>query len=315
MIRRIAIIGAGAVGGYFGARLAEHGYQTFFVARGETLTALQRQGLQVRSPLGNVDLSPERIHACATLKEAGPVDAVVLAVKAWQVAAMADEMAPLRESLGVILPLQNGVEAPRQLAAALGADRVLGGLCRIMAQRAAPAQIEHVGAEPEILLGALDPRAEPAAAALGAAFAESGVRCVVRADIAAAIWDKMAFIASLGGIGAAARAPVGVLRSTAETRSLLAQAMHEVCAVAAAHQVVLPADLPARTLAYIDTLPAHGTSSMQRDIAAGLPSELDALVGAVARLGQAAGVDTPIFRTLHACLLPAELRAREPSRP
>lgn len=332
-MQRIAVVGTGAVGGYFGGRLAEAGYQTCFVARGETLTALQQVGLRVHSPLGNIALLPSQIRAVATLAEVGPVDAVILAVKTWQVPELAPQLVPAVAEGGVVLPLQNGVEAPDQLAAVLGRHRVLGGLCRIMAQRIAPAEIRHIGAEPTVILGTL-PSSEEAppdqtaqatqaaqtmqamqtmqmAQALQQAFVKAGVRCSLHDQIVTALWEKLAFIAAVGGVGAATRSPVGEVRSLAESRALLAQAVTEVSTVAAAQGVPLASDLPASALSYIDNLPAAGTASLQRDIAAGVPSELEALIGVIVRQGRAFGVATPLFSTLYACLLPSERRARD----
>jgi 2-dehydropantoate 2-reductase len=314
MAKRIAVVGVGAVGGYFGGRLAARGHQLVFVARGATLQALAARGLVVHSPLGDLALAPDRFSVCARLDDVGPVDAVLLAVKAWQVAALAPALLPLLCDGGVVLPLQNGVEAPQQLVEVLGAERVLGGLCRIMAEQTGPAEIRHFGAVPEILLGPLGSGASQSARTLSAAqdlaaiLEDAGVRCAVRKDITSALWEKLAFIAAFGGVGAATQSPIGVLRTLPETRALLTAAVGEVCAVAEALGVTLADELPARILAYMDALPAQGTASLQRDLKAGVPSELDALIGVVPRLGQKVGVPTPIFSTLYACLLPNAVR-------
>ena len=313
MINKVAVVGVGAVGGYFGGRLAARGYETTFVARGRTLQALQSRGLVVQSPLGDLALSPAQIRSCEHLEEVGRVDLVLLGVKTWQVAELAAKLAPLVAPGGVVLPLQNGIESPALLTRALGSEHVLGGLCRIIARQTAPAEISHLGGEPEILLGALaqeQPVVEARAQAIAQALASAGVRCRVRPDIATALWEKLAFIAAFASVGAATQAPIGELRSIPETRALLAVLLNEVAAVAAAHAVKLPSELVASTLSYFDKMPALATSSLQRDMAAGVPSELDALIGVIPRLGRAAGVATPCFEALHACLLPAELRVR-----
>lgn len=307
------MVGVGAVGGYFGGRLAAQGHEVHFIARAKTLAALRQDGLHITSLAGDLSLTPDRVRATSDPQEIGPTDAVLLAVKTWQVEPLAASLRPLVSSGGVVLPLQNGVEAPTQLAAVLGRERVLGGLCRIMAQQVAPAHIRHFGAEPEIILGPLPGapgEVDHAAARLAQALRGAGVRCQVSDRIVSALWEKLAFMAAFGGVGAAARGPAGVLRHLPETRALLTQAVEEVYAVAAGLTVPLPVDLPARVLSYIDGLPAAGTSSLQRDITSGAPSELEALVGAIVRLGAAAAVPTPVFRMLYACLLPQEQVAR-----
>jgi 2-dehydropantoate 2-reductase len=144
-----------------------------------------------------------------------------------------------------------------------------------------------------------------------AAFARArGVRAEIAPDVRAAMWDKFLFIAATSGIGALTRAPAGVIRSQPESRELLTQALAEIHAVARARGIRLPADSVARTLAFVDTLPADGTMSMQRDVMEGRPSELEAQIGAVVRLGEESGVPVPLHRTIYAALLPQERRAR-----
>jgi 2-dehydropantoate 2-reductase len=211
----------------------------------------------------------------------------------------------------VIVPLQNGIEAPDQLAAAFGASRVLGGLCRILAYLESPGHIRHAGVAPYIAFGDLGPSDGSQAEALRQAFAGArGVTVEVVPDIRVAMWSKFVFIAALSGVGALTRAPIGVIRSQPESRRLLEQALEEIHAVALGNRVALPADTVETTLAFIDNLPADGTASMQRDIIQGRPSELEAQVGAVVRLGERAGIAVPLHRLMYAALLPLERRAR-----
>jgi len=306
---RIAVFGSGAVGGYFGGRLAEAGEDVAFVARGEHLAAIRRSGLRVTSIDGDFVVQPARAtDDPATL---GAVDVVLLGVKAWQVAAAAGAIRPLVGPGTVVLPLQNGIEAPDLLADALGAEHVLGGLCRIIGYLVAPGQIRHAGAEPYIAFGSLEPSTRDRAEALRTAFGRTrGVRAEIPSDIRAAMWSKFLFIAALGGVGALTRAPVGIIRGDPECRRLLQDAMVEIRAVAVGHGIALPADLVQQTLAFVDSLPADGTASMQRDIVHGRPSELDAQVGAVVRLGQRVGVAVPLNRIILSALLPLERMAR-----
>jgi 2-dehydropantoate 2-reductase len=306
---RIAVFGSGAVGGYFGGRLAQSGEDVVFIARGDHLAAIRRHGLIVTSVEGDFAVQP----ALATddPSEAAPVDVVLLGVKAWQVPQAAEAMRPLVGPHSIIVPLQNGIEAPDQLVAAFGAKHVLGGLCRILGYVVAPGHIQHAGVEPYIAFGELGATTSERAERLRQAFAKArGVRAEIPPDIRVAMWSKFLFIAALSGVGSVTRAPIGVIRGQPESRRMLRQALEEIHAVALAHGIALPSDSVEKTLAFVDSLPADGTASMQRDIIQGRPSELGSQVGAVVRLGQATGVDVPLHRFIYSALLPLERRAR-----
>jgi 2-dehydropantoate 2-reductase len=214
-----------------------------------------------------------------------------------------------------VVPLQNGVDAPDELAAALGADHVLGGLCRIFAYIEEPGLIRHSGAEPYIAFGELNGSGSERVERLRAAFSRApGVSVEVPADIRVAMWSKFLFIAALSGVGAVTRAPIGVIRSLSGTRKMLVQALEEIAAVAAARGIGLPPTAVEETLAFIDGLPPEGTTSMQRDIMAGHPSELSTQSGAVVRLGRESGVEVPVHAFIYESLLPMELQARGETR-
>jgi 2-dehydropantoate 2-reductase len=306
---RIAVFGTGAVGGYFGGRLAQAGEDVVFIARGEQLRALLEQGLQVDSLKGDFKL--ESVQATDDPAQAGVVDVVLVGVKAWQVTEAAQAMGTLVGPQTFVVPLQNGVEAADQLAAVLGAEHVLGGLCRIVSSVVAPGHVQHAGLEPYVAFGELDDRPSERAEWLQRAFAQAGVTAEIPPNIRAAVWGKFLFIASFSGVGAVTRAPAGVLRGLPETRRMLEQAMREVLAVARAHAVSLAEESVDQTMALIDGLPAGATASMQRDIMAGRPSELESQNGAVVRLGQEVGVATPLHTFIYHSLLPAELQARD----
>ncbi len=306
---RFAIYGSGGVGGYFGGRLAEAGEDVTFIARGDHLAAMHRDGLKVLSPQGDFLISPAQ--ACENPADVGPVDCVLVAVKAWQVAEVAEAMAPLVGSETLLLPLENGVEASDHLAARWGSERVLGGLCGILAYREAPGVIRHAGVEPFLRFGELDNRPSERTRRLKAVFeAARGVSAEIPDDIQAAIWSKFLFICAMSGVGAVTRAPIGISRTQPETRRMLEAVMEEICAVAKARGVRLNQDAVTRAMKFIDSMPETSTASMQRDIVRGLPSELDSQNGAVVRLGHATGVATPVNEAIHAALLPQERRAR-----
>ena len=305
---RIAIFGVGAVGGYFGGRFANAGHDVTFVARGETLSRLQTRGLEVTSAQGDFVIAHPK--AVADPNEAGPVDVVLLAVKAQHVREVGRSLSSLIGPETVVIPLQNGIEAHGPLAEILGPEHVLGGLCKIFSTRLAPARIRHVGFPPVLIFGefgqANSARVDRIRVALEST---SGMKVVAPDDIEAALWEKFLFVTSLGGVGAVARAPVGVLREIPETRRMLRSAMEEIIAIARKRNVALGDDAPDRAFELIDGLPAEATASMQRDVMAGEPSELEYQTGTVVRYGEESGVPTPVNSGIYSALLPSELRA------
>lgn len=306
---RIAVFGTGGVGGYLGGRLAETGEEVIFIARSEHLQAIQTTGLRVDSVLGDFVIHPAQTSDNPA--EVGPVDVVLVGVKAWQVSEAAQAMRPLIGTDTFVVPLQNGVDSPDELAAVLGAEHILGGLCGMMAFVAGPGHIRHAGIDPYIIFGELDHRPSERVERLRQAFVRAkGVIVDVPADIHVAMWQKFMLIATWSGIGAITRAPIGVLRSLPETRRLLEQSLREIHEVAVGQKIALPAESIGQTMAFFDNVPPHGTASMQRDIMAGRPSELHSQNGAVVRLGQEVGVSTPLHSFIYHSLLPAELRAR-----
>ena len=304
----IAIYGAGGVGGYYGGVLARAGHQVSLIARGAHLAAIREQGLGVRSPGGDFTVRP----AAATDDpgDIGPVDAVIVAVKSMQLDAVCEGIAPLLGPGTLVVPLLNGVDVHEALAPAVGRGRMGKGLTRIISEVAAPGEIRHIGVDPYVAIAEWDGGGSPRVVALVAALRDAGVDAEVPADIDAAIWLKFLFVCSVGGVCGACRMPLGPVRTLPETRALLRRAMEEIAATAAAHGVSLQDDAVSFAMNTVDTFPAAGTSSLQRDIAAGRPSELDAWTGAAVRLGATVGVATPVHSFIHAVLLPCELQAR-----
>ena len=304
---RIAIFGTGGAGGYFGARLAQSGEDVVFIARGSHLQAIRDRGLHVETHNGSFVVS-----ALATDKpaEAGVVDVIIVGVKAWQVQDAARAMQPMLGPHTAVLPLQNGVEAASQLGAVLGESNVLGGLCGTVSFVVGPGKIRSVGQTNFVKFGELRGAASDRCERLKAAFVHAGIPAEIPRDIEAALWEKFLFVVSWGGIGAVARAPIGVLRSLAETRLLLEQAMREIFDVARARRLELHHEIVAKTMAFVDSLSPGATTSLQRDIADGKPSELEAWNGAVVRLGREAGVPTPLHAVLYSCLRPQALQGQ-----
>jgi 2-dehydropantoate 2-reductase len=304
----IAVIGAGAVGGYFGGRLAVSGQDVTFLVRGKTLEALRVGPLRVESVGGDFEVD---VSATDDPAEVGAVDAVLVAVKAWQVPEAAAAIQRIPGGKSVVVPLQNGMDAPAQLAAVLGPGRVAGGLCRIAAKANGPGQIDHFWAEPSVAFGELEPLGNAEVLAqLRDAFVAAGVRCDIPRDIALAMWEKFLFITPWGSLGAVTQLLVGPLRTAPDSRARLVQALREVAEIARAEGSDLSAESVNKALAILDALPADTTSSMQRDIMAGRPSELEAQTGAVVRFGRKTGVPTPVHDSIYTELLPLEQRAR-----
>ena len=305
---RVAVVGAGGVGGYFGGKLAAAGIDTVFIARGATLAALRQRGLIVESIDGDFTVSSPQ--ATDDPREAGKADAVLLSVKAWQLGEAAEQIRPMLGPDTAVVPLENGVEAPEQLAAALGPRHAVGGLCAIVSYAVAPGHIRHAASEPLVMFGELDGRRSARLEALREAFERAGVKAEVPPDIRKSMWSKFLFITTISGIGAVTRQPVGVWRAIPETRALAERMASEVAALARARGIALADDAVARTMDRYDALASESTASLQRDVADGKPSELEAQIGAVVRMSAAAGLDAPVHDFVYRALLPQERRAR-----
>src|SRR3569832_1706523 len=296
----IVIFGTGGVGGYFGGRLARAGEDVVFIARGEHLRAIRTKGLRVDSTEGDFVIHPAR--ATDDVREVGEVDLVILGVKAWQVPEAARAIKPLVGAHATVLPLQNGVEAVSQLVNELGSDSVIGGLCRIVSYVVEPGHIRHEGFEPSIIIGELDNRHTDRIVMIEQVFKHAGLNISIAKDIQIALWTKFLFIASFSGVGAIANAPAGVVRADPKWRNHIIKAMEEIYALAHARGVKLPLDSIQKVMGFVDGLPDDATSSMQRDIAAGKPSELESQNGAVVRMAHEAGIEVPTHELIYQTL-------------
>ena len=305
---RIAIFGAGGIGGYLGGRLARAGEEVVIIARGEHLQAIRDHGLRVDSIKGDFVVTPTL--ATDDPAEAGPVDAVILGVKAWQVIDAAKAMRPMIGSDTFVVPMQNGVEAPAQLASVLGGHAVVVGLGGLNGYIVGPGHILHAGGEPYVSFGEADDSTSERTQRLLLAFQDAGIRTDIPTDIFAALWGKLAFMAASSGIGAITRVPSGQWRSVPETWKMAQQVVQEVVAVALARGIEMPTAAAASAVARLEDGAPDGTSSMQRDLMAGRPSELEVQNGAVVRMGLAAGIATPVNAFIYHSLMPQETKAR-----
>lgn len=306
---KIVIFGSGGVGGYFGGRLAQSGGDVVFIARGAHFDAIRREGLRVDSTDGDFIVQPA--HATDDPSSLGKADLILLAVKAWQLDDAIPQMKPTIGNATAILPLMNGIEHMDKLLSAFGAEHVLGGVSRISAFIEAPGHIRHVGISPYIAYGEWNNSKSGRIANLDEMFKRaSGVTAENPKDIQTAMWEKFIFIAATSGVGAFTRKPIGEYRGDPETRAMLKQALEETAAVARAMNIPIAGQFADTTMQRIDNLPPHTVASMQKDIMAGKPSELNEQTGAVIRMGKALNVPTPAHEKILAALLPLERRAR-----
>ncbi len=303
----IMVFGSGGVGGYFGGRLAQAGELVTFISRGEHLQAMQTSGLKVDSIKGDFIL--QSVVATDDPAKINDVDVILLCVKTWQVTRAAKAIIPIIGSNTFIVPLENGVDAPSQLAEILGREHVLGGLCRIASHIASPGYIRHTGIDPYIAFGELDNRPSLRSQALLKVLTQAGIGAEIPADIMLAMWQKFLFISTVSGIGAVTRVPIGAFRSHPGTRQMLESALQDCCSLARRQGILLPEDSVANTLAYIDSLPYDTIPSMQRDVMEGRPSELEAQVGTIVRMGQEYNIPTPVHTMIYHSLLPQEFIA------
>jgi 2-dehydropantoate 2-reductase len=292
---KIAIMGSGGVGGYFGARLAAAGEDVHFIARGAHLAAMNERGLRVESANGDLMIRP--VKATAEPADIGPVDVVMFCVKLWDTGSAAERIGPLVGDGTGVVSFQNGVHAEERLAAMLGAEHVMGGIAQILAAIGEPGVIVHTGATARLEFGELDGRQSGRAAALLAACERAGIDAAIPDDVNAAIWRKFIFITTFSAATCLARSPLGPIRADEAGRELIEALLGEAAAVARAKGIAIAEDLEAQLMGVLDSWPDQATTSMQADLERGNRLEVDWLSGAVARLGAEVGVDTPAHRT------------------
>jgi 2-dehydropantoate 2-reductase len=302
---RIAIVGAGAVGGYFGARLAHAGQDVTLLARGAHLDAIRSHGLQVVSPaLGDFTV---RVRAEGAPAAVGPVDLVIFAVKAYDNATAIPQLAPLIGASTAVLTLQNGIDSAAQLADAIGAARVLAGTTYVATALDAPGRIVQTGVHRSIIFGeAFGERREISGRVrdIAAVMAPAGIEVTPVPDARVPIWDKFVYLAPFSGLTGAARLPIGPLWRQAHVRETFYAAAREVAAIAAAEGVAISPDRFATLNHYMDGIPPTTRSSLLIDLEQGKRIEVEALHGAAVRRATALGVAAPILSTLYAVLKP-----------
>jgi 2-dehydropantoate 2-reductase len=298
---KVAVFGAGAVGGYFGGRLAGAGADVHLIARGAHLDALRERGLRVHSVRGDFEVP---LPATDEPGEIGPADLVLVCVKAFDTDAAAARLGPLLGAETAVISLQNGIDNEERLAHAVGPERVLGGAAFVFAEIAEPGLIEHRGGPSTIAFGELDGGTSGRTERLLGVFREAGIAERVEADIRATLWEKYAFICAQSGMTATTRLPIGALRASERAWAMFRRILAEVVALAAAEGIVLSDDVVDRLAAFAESLEPTARSSLHDDLVAGRRMELEQLHGEAVRRGAARGVELPACEAVLAMLDP-----------
>lgn len=301
---KFAIVGSGAVGGYYGAKLAEAGHEVTFIARGAHLAAIRERGLTIRSPLGDFTV---RARAEEDPANVPPVDVAIFAVKAYSNHVALGILKGVTGASTAALTLQNGVDSADEVGAAVGHGRVLAGSTYIATALSEPGLIEQTGTHRRIVFGEVfgaGTRISERVARIHDAFAGADIVSEPVADARVPIWEKFCCLAPFAAFTGAARVPIGPLWRDASTRDVMKAAFGEVEAVARAEGVALAPGVVQRIVEYVDSIPGSTRSSLLIDLQQGKPIEVEALVGAVVRRGARSGVRTPLMSALYAVLEP-----------
>ena len=297
---RIAVMAAGAVGGYFGGRLAAAGNDVSFIARGAQLEAIRKNGLRIESPLGNLHLN--NVRATSDPKDIGPVEVVLFAVKLWDTESAAEAAKPLLGPQTRIITLQNGVDSVERIAPILGDDKVAGGSAYIASVIGTPGVISHTSQFAKMVCGRIDGKPDAQLAAFTAAAKEAGIDIAQADNINRERWEKFVFLIGLSGATGATRMPLGPILADPDTRALFRSLMDEVIALAQAKGVTLPPDFLDSRMKFADTAPPGMKASLLHDLERGNRIEIDWLAGKVVALGRERGVPTPANAAVYAVL-------------
>jgi 2-dehydropantoate 2-reductase len=301
---KIAVVGAGGLGGYFGARLAQAGQDVHFLARGAHLAAMRERGLRIRSVFGDFALTPADTNATDDPASIGPSQVVLFTVKSYDTENAAASLPSLLGPETAVISLQNGIDNEEKLAGRIGWEHVAGGVAYIFAGIAEPGVVRHTGGPARILFGEMDGRRTPRLEAFLAACQRAGIDAALIPDIRVALWSKYAFICAQAGLTAATRQPIGAVRETPPTWELFRQVLAEAVSAGRAEHVPLPEDLVDHQLALATNLQPTLYSSLHDDLISGRRMELEALLGELVRRAERAGVPAPASSALYAVLLP-----------
>ncbi len=304
---KIAIIGTGGVGGYFGGKLAQAGNDVTFIARGEHLKAIRNSGLTVKSILG--DFKIENVKATDKITDLDKPDLIILGVKAWQIKEIRTDIKTIMQPNTLVLPLQNGIMAADELSEKIDKKNILGGLCRIISKIESPGVIKHLGVKPTIVFGELDKSKTERISEIHKLFTAAGIESKISGDIEADLWRKFIAIC-VSGLLAVSHTTYGELRELKETRKMMIDLLSEIYLLSQKIGVKIEPDFLEKTISFIDTFPYKTTSSLTRDVWEGKPSEIEYQNGTVVKLGIKHGVETPVNSFVYNCILPQEIKAR-----
>jgi 2-dehydropantoate 2-reductase len=306
---RFLVMGAGGIGGFFGAMLANAGEDVWFVARGPHYEAMKQHGLQIVSTVGSFTVPPATIVQDPS--SVGQTDIVLFCVKSYDTESAAEQLTEVVDEKSLVISLQNGVDNVEKISRHIPRTKVYGGAAYISSRITAPGQITEVGSFQRIVFGPMGRAAHPSAEDVHARLVRAGIKCTLVDDIRMELWRKLIFIASMGSLTALSRLNHGDIVRNPQTRALMFDAMREVQAVAVKQGVsVEPVDEP-RVLEGLKRFSDDTRSSMYFDLMSERPMEIEALNGTVVRLGEQLGIPTPIHRMIYAVLLPYHLRHAE----
>ena len=298
---RIAVMGAGAVGGFFGGQLARAGNDVTLIARGAHLEAIRNGGLTIKAHRGEFNV---KVSATDDTSRAGHVDLAILSVKGYQNAAAIPALIPMLGEGSCVLTLQNGVASYDEVASLAGPDRVLSGAAYIETQVESPGVIRQEGEVVRIVFGEINGERTDRAQRILETLQAAGVDAQLSRDVMVDLWTKFLYIATMAGISSVARKPMSLLLTLEASRETMLACMREAEAVARARGIDLDPEVVERTMEYMDAEAESLQASMQTDLDAGRPLELEALNGTVVKLGRESGVPTPVNSTLFSVLLP-----------
>ena len=299
---RIGIMAAGAVGGYFGARLAAAGHDVAFIARGAHREAMRRDGLKIESALGDVHLKD--VNVTDDSKKVGTVDVVLFAVKLWDTETAGEQTRPLITRNTRVITLQNGVDSFERLAPVLGKDVTIGGATYVVTKIASPGVIRHTGAIAKIQCGRLDGQPDPTLASYVEEIKAANIDITLADNMLLELWKKFVLLSGTSSITASTRQPLGVIREDEDMRAFFFKLMQETTAVGRAAGVEFEADFPAQLERSVATFAPAMKASMANDLEAGNRLELDWLAGKVVALGRKYGLPTPAQEAVYAILKP-----------
>jgi 2-dehydropantoate 2-reductase len=299
---RMAVMAAGAVGGYFGGRMAAAGHDVTFIARGAHRDAIRRDGLRIESALG--DLHLKDLNVTDDPKQVGPVDVVLFAVKLWDTETAGEQTRPLVGSNTRVITLQNGVDSVERLAPILGDDVTIGGATYIVTTIAKPGIIRHTGARAQVRCGRLDRRPDAVLAGYVQQMKAANIEITLADHMLVDIWKKFVLLSGTSGITASTRQPLGVIRDDEDMRAFFYRLMHETIGVGRAAGVEFPPDFAAELDRWVASFPPTMKASMANDLDAGRRLELDWLAGKIVALGRKYGIATPGHEAVYAILKP-----------